>query len=305
MGARPEVRPGGDLSRLAPAKVNLSLQILGRRPDGYHELESLIVFAAVGDFVTVKPGTELSLTLAGRFGEGLRAEPDNLVLRAARALDEAAQQSCPGGLPRGAAIRLHKELPVAAGLGGGSADAAATLVLLSQLWKLELGPDKLQDIALALGADVPVCLHGRSALVRGLGERIEEAPTLPPLWLVLVNPGLALPTPQVFAARQGPFSRPERWPQRIETAERLAKLLRGRSNDLEPAAATLAPVIPRMLEALASCDGCLLARMSGSGATGFGLFAQAGKAERAAGQIAAAYPQWWVVSSALAEQQRL
>jgi len=279
----------------APAKLNLSLAVLGRRPDGYHELESLVAFAGYGDCLEALPAETLSLSLDGPFAAPLAGEgAGNLVLRAARLLAEAA------GVPARARLRLTKRLPVAAGLGGGSADAAATLRLLSRLWGLELSTGDLQGLGAMLGADVPVCLYGRPALLRGRGERLEAAPPLPAAWLLLVNPGDALLTATVFRARFGAFSRPAAWWRDPPAdAAALADRLSDRGNDLQAAAQRLCPAIDAVLAALAGTPGCLLGRMTGSGATCFGLYAGAAEAEAAAAALAATHPAWWVRAAPL------
>lgn len=271
------------LSEAAPAKVNLFLRVTGRRDDGYHLLDSLAVFAAVGDTVRAKPDDRLSLDLDGPFADRLAAGADNLVLKAASGL--AARI---GVAPRGR-LRLEKRLPVAAGLGGGSADAAATLRLLARLWGA--APEDLPALAATLGADVPVCLASRPARMRGVGERLTPAPALPCFGLALVNPGVALSTAAVFAARTGAFSPeavlPSSWTDTAALAEHLAAL----GNDLEAPAIRLRPVIAEVLDALRALPDCLLARMSGSGATCFGLFPTPGAA--AAGAALLSRPGWW------------
>ncbi len=260
-------------TRLARAKINLSLRVVGRRPDGdakagYHELDSLVVFAEAGDQVTVAPAETLRLSLAGPFAEGLRGEGDNLVLQAARALAEAL------GRQVGAAISLDKRLPVSSGIGGGSADAAATFKALAALWKVAEGAVDLTALGLALGADLPVCLASRPCRVRGIGEVLEPMAPLPPVWLLLANPGQALPTPPVFAARRGAFSAPLDPPDEgFATADDLAAFVGAAGNDLTEAASGLCPEIPKLLAGLASLEGALLAGLSGSGATCFALFA--------------------------------
>ena len=274
----------------APAKINLFLHVLGRRDDGYHLLDSLVVFAGVADRLRAAPAADLSLTVGGRFGGALAAEPDNLVLRAARALADAA------GIAPTARLELDKTLPVASGIGGGSADAAAALRLLAQLWGIAPGgsggrPVDLAALAAGLGADVPVCLAGRPARMGGVGEVLAPAPRLPEFGLVLVNPGVPVATPDVFRARTGPFSAPaalpDGWPDAAAMAEDLAQL----RNDLEAPARGLCPPVGAALDALAACPGCLLARMSGSGATCFGLFPTPAAAETAAAALAR--PGWW------------
>ena len=211
--------------RAAPAKINLYLHVVGRRRDGYHLLDSLVVFAGVSDRIEVAPARDLTLSVEGPFAAGLSEVRDNLVLHAARLLHEA------GDVDGGARIVLHKELPIASGIGGGSADAAATLQALLQLWQLTLAPDRLQVLALELGADVPVCLFGRPALVSGVGEQIAPAPALPPLWLVLANPGFALSTASVFEALAGRATEPPAaWPP-AAAADAVAAALAPRRHD--------------------------------------------------------------------------
>ena len=288
--------PAGRTVRVdAPAKINLYLHLLGRRADGLHRLDSLIVFAGVRDTVTAEAARDLTVTLDGPFAERLPADSDNLVLRAARLMAEACG---PGDRP-GAAIRLTKRLPVAAGVGGGSADAAATMLALMRLWKMRPDRTLLDRIALTLGADVPVCLAGIPCFVGGIGERLEPAPPLPPTHFVLVNPGVPLPTAAVFQARSGPFSEAARFIEAPTDTAALAALLATRRNDLTAAACGLAPAVAAMLAALDAAPGCLLARMSGSGATGFGLFANAAAAAAAARTLATANPGWWVAAAPL------
>lgn len=275
------------IEAFAPAKVNLTLHVLGRRADGYHLLDSLVAFADVGDRLRVQPAGTLTLELAGPRAAGVPADGSNLVLRAARWLD-------PQG---GAAIRLEKHLPAAAGIGGGSSDAAAAVRALARLWRRPLP----EAAALAaLGADVPVCLAARPARMGGAGEALAPVPPLPPAWLVLANPGVAVATAEVFAAlerRDGP-PMPAALP-RLADAAGLAAWLRTMRNDLEPAAVRLRPVIAQVAAALAAQPGCLVARMSGSGATCFGLFADAPPARAAAAALARAEPGWWVAAAPL------
>jgi 4-diphosphocytidyl-2-C-methyl-D-erythritol kinase len=282
----------------APAKLNLYLHVVGRRDDGYHLLDSLAAFAAVGDELAFAPAAGLSLTIDGPFARDLAVDDSNLVLRAARALAAEA------GRPPAAAIRLTKRLPVASGIGGGSADAAATLRALDRLWDTDLPPARLARIALALGADVPVCLTGVPSFFGGVGEEIALAGPLPPAHLVLVNPGKPLATAAVFRARAGDpgggrFSAADRWATELPDAVALAGMLAQRRNDLTDAAITLVPEIADVLTALERQAACLLARLSGSGATCFGLFGSRGEAREAAAAIASAHPAWWVVATHL------
>lgn len=289
----------GELSRLAPAKINLFLHVTARRDDGYHELESLVVFArdaTACDRLTAAPAAELSLAVGGPQAAALQdAGDDNLVLRAARLLQP---MNMAAGIPRGAALALHKVLPVASGIGGGSADAAAALHCLRALWNIAIDDEALAAAALKLGADVPVCLLGRAATMSGIGETLVPVPALPSFWLVLANPGITLATKDVFAALGGRFSPARPLERRPASAADLAILLRARRNDLEAPARFLAPEIDPVLAALAAQSGCLLARLSGSGATCFGLFAGQREAEIAARGLARAYPRWWVAATA-------
>ena len=281
----------------APAKINLYLHVTGRRSDGYHTLDSLIAFAGLADVVSAAPAPpgKITLDIDGLFADALAtAGEDNLVLRAARALAAAT------GTTAGARLRLTKNIPVAAGLGGGSADAAAALRGLAELWGVDAAP-RFDRIALSLGADVPVCLASRSSLVAGIGEVVTPVPALPDAGLLLVNPGVAVETAEVFAA----FDRMERqaapaapspsgsFAKSFESVATLATALASARNDLTAAAQSVAPVVGEVLAALAAAEGCRLARMTGSGATCFGLFNDPGEAEAARAAIARAYPQWW------------
>jgi 4-diphosphocytidyl-2-C-methyl-D-erythritol kinase len=270
----------------APAKVNLCLHVTGRQADGYHLLDSLVVFAGVGDRVTVLPGKGLTLRLTGPESAALSVEPDNLVLRAARAMGV-----------RHAALRLWKALPVASGIGGGSADAAATLRAVARL-----SGQPLPDAAavLALGADVPVCLAGRPVRMQGVGEVLSPLPPLPPLWMVLVNPRVPVATPQVFAAlaRRDNTPVPGLPAAALRTARSLADWLAVHTrNDLAAPAQAVAPILSQVQSALTQAPGCLLARMSGSGGTHFGLFESEAAARSAALGLKAAHPGWWVAEA--------
>ena len=280
---------------LARAKINLYLHVLGRRADGYHLLDSLVVFAETGDRLAVAPSHALSLKIVGPFAGNLTADDDNLVLRAARGLRDLV------GFNAGAEIILTKNLPVASGIGGGSADAAATLRSLMRVWTLEPDRADLERLALSLGADVPVCLAGRPSFMGGIGEEIAPVGALPEAYLLLVNPGIATPTPAVFKARQGGFSPSGRWDAPPKDAKALAAALKERRNDLTSGAITVTPPIRAVLDAIAGTEGCLLARLSGSGATCFGLYADAAEAEQARATIHAANPSWWAVAARIAD----
>ena len=278
----------------AAAKLNLYLHVLGRRADGYHLLDSLVAFAAIGDEISAEPAPALSLSVEGPQAPALAGDPAaNLVWRAAELL--AAETGCAPA----AALTLVKRLPVASGIGGGSSDAAASLRALDALWRLGLDETRLAAIGARLGADVPVCLAARASWLGGIGEAVDPAPALPAVTALLVNPGLALATPAVCKARQGPFSEPARFAAMPKDAAGLARLLAERRNDLTAAAVGLMPEIARVLERLERLDGALIARMSGSGATCFALFAETAAAQAAAVLLAAEEPRWWVAAGRL------
>ncbi len=270
---------------LARAKVNLWLNVVGRRADGYHLLESLVAFTDLADTLEVAPSAGLSLAVEGPFAAQIAGEADNLVLRAARRLADRA-----GVSPR-AALKLAKHIPVAAGLGGGSADAAAALQALVELWRVAMPADELFEIAAALGADVPMCLAGRTALVSGVGEILRPAPALPPCAILLVNPGTPLATAEVFRARSGPFATPQPVPQAWPDLAAFAATLAARGNDLALAAISLQPAVGDVLAVLAGSDGARHAAMSGSGATCFALYDTLDAARRAAARLPAGW--WW------------
>lgn len=270
----------------APAKINLYLHVTGRRDDGYRLLDSLVVFAGICDRLELSAAEGLKLRADGPFAERMGPNEGNLVLRAAKALSRAAGVKC------GVAARVTKIIPPAAGLGGGSADAAAMLRGLMRLWEIPADAVDLSEIALDLGADVPVCLEAAPSFVAGIGEIIDPAPLLPEFGLLLVNPGIALSTPSVFAGRRGGFSPSGRFTDSPADARALAAILGERHNDLTDAAIALAPVIGDVIAALAAAPGCHLARMSGSGATCFGIFDDEEAAAHAAGSIDG--DGWWV-----------
>ncbi len=271
-------------TEFAPAKVNLTLHVTGQRADGYHLLDSLVVFADIGDTISVQPAGHLSLTITGPQAACLPVTDDNLVLRAARLI---------GGNAR---ITLHKSLPLASGIGGGSADAAATLRGMARAFALPLPAAK---DTLSLGADVPVCLTGKPTRMSGVGETLGPIPELPPAWLVLANPGTATPTPAVFRAMTRRDNAPMRSIPRLRNVAELAAFLALNRNDMETAALTLAPAISQVKTALTAQPGCLFARMSGSGATCYGLFADGLTATAAARAVKKAQPDWWVQSGAI------
>ena len=278
----------GGVVRAARAKVNLWLNVVGRRADGYHLLDSLVAFADLADTVEAAASDRLSLSFDGTAtapgAAALSAEHDNLVLKAARLLAERA------GLAPHAALRLAKNIPVAAGLGGGSADAAAALRVLVDLWRLRLPEQELFDLAATLGADVPMCLASRTSFVSGVGERLEAAPALPSCAVLLVNPRATLSTTEVFGARQGDFSKSRPLARIWSNLPDFVGELAERGNDLTPAAVSLRPVIGEVLSFLGTTDGAHYAAMSGSGATCFALYATVAEARRAAARLPAA---WW------------
>ncbi len=268
-------------TEFAPAKINLSLHVTGQRPDGYHTLQSLVAFADVGDTVSVMPNETgvVTLQMQGEYAAMLGAAQDNLVMRAAGAVKKAF------GVNKGAAITLTKNLPVAAGIGGGSADAAATLRALRRAWELPDG-ERWQTIAMELGADVPVCLASRTSQVSGIGEITGPAEAPPLRFIVLVNPNLPLMTKDVFTHYDIAAPR--------DIATHTVDTLLHTRNDLEAAAISIVPAIKDILALLSAQGGCQLARMSGSGATCFGLFAQEQDAAAATAAIWEKYPNWWV-----------
>jgi 4-diphosphocytidyl-2-C-methyl-D-erythritol kinase len=280
----------------APAKVNLYLHVLGRRTDGYHRLDSLIAFADIGDEVAAAPADTLTLTVVGPEAAAIAGLGDgNLVLRAARLLIARAGI----GIGAGATLHLDKRLPAAAGIGGGSSDAAAALRALSRLWDHPLDEQSLTALALELGADVPACLAARPVWVGGIGDELEPAASLSEAGIVLANPRRPLPTAAVFQRRSGSFSAPGRFDPMPPDAAGLAAALASRHNDLTEAALALVPEIGAVLDRLAGLPGVLLARMSGSGATCFALFADRAAALAAGRALALAEPGWWSAAGAL------
>jgi 4-diphosphocytidyl-2-C-methyl-D-erythritol kinase len=293
--------PGGvTVSAFAPAKINLYLHVVGRRADGYHLLDSLVAFADIGDRVSAAPAGSLTLAIDGpEAGAIAGLGDDNLVLRAARLLAARAGANAPSATPPGAALHLDKNLPAASGIGGGSSDAAATLRALDRLWHHPVDAAALAALALELGADTPACLAARPVWVGGIGERVTPVAGLPTAGIVLANPRRRLPTADVFAARRSAFTASGRFDPMPVDAVGLARVLAPRRNDLTEAALTLVPEIARVLQRLARLPGALLARMSGSGATCFALFADRTAALDAAALLARAEPLWWSAGGAL------
>lgn len=272
------------ITETAPAKINLALHVRARRPDGYHEIETLFAFVDAGDRLSVEPADDLTLILSGPFAGELAGEADNLVLRAARAMRAHF------GATAGAAIRLDKRLPVAAGLGGGSADAAAAARALARLWRLDADEGALVAATGGLGADVPVCVGSRMTVGRGIGDHMEPWPQAEH-WrgrpVLLVNPGVACPTGPVYRAWNG-----------IDRGA-LGDDPMGWRNDLEPGAAMIAPPVADVLAALRGCADASMVRMSGSGATCFALFDEAAARDAAARAVRDAHPGWWTMTGAL------
>ena len=286
-----------DLVESAPAKVNLTLRVLGRRADGYHDIESLVAFADIGDRLMLTPGDALTLGVTGLGAAQTGAEADNLVTKAANALTARVP-----GL-RAGAFRLEKNLPVASGLGGGSADAAAALRLLARANKIAPDDPQLRDAACATGADVPVCLDPRPRVMRGIGEILSAPLALPRLHGLLVNPGVAMPTKLVFSGWRpsANASRPTEHVAlpKMQNGERLLDWLASEANDLEAPAIALAPAIAEVLASLRAAAGCRLALMSGSGATCFALFSSAAQTAAASKKLRTQFPDWWVSETML------
>jgi len=285
------------LATRAPAKINLTLHVLGRRADGYHDLVSLVAFAGTGDDLRLEPGPGLALQVAGPTAPQAGSEADNLVLKASRLLRE-----CVEGLKAGT-FHLTKRLPVAAGIGGGSSDAAAALRLLARLNDLPLSHSALREAARLTGADVPVCLEPRARMMRGAGEELGPPLNLPRLFAVLVNPRVPVETPAVFKVlglQPGQDLRGTGHPA-IEAgqANELMDRLKAARNDLEPPALTIQPLIGEALDLLRGTRECRLARMSGSGATVFGLYDDCQAAAEAAKAIWRERPDWWLKATGL------
>ena len=289
-------------SLLARAKVNLCLHVGGRRPDGLHDIATLAVFPALGDIIAAEPADDLTLAIDGPFAPALGTlkSDDNLVMRAARLLQSET------GRRQGARITLTKHLPPASGIGGGTADAAAALILLRDLWQDDISDAALSALSFRLGADGPLCLMpyltgSASAVAQGAGEQIAPGPILPPLWICLANPRRHVPTGPVFAGLSprgaGTLARGPAMPVRFADHAALTAFLETTTNDLADPAMALCPEIAAVGTMLSNMPGCLIARMSGSGATCFGLFASAAAAQRAARR--AEGEGWWAQAAAL------
>lgn len=279
-------------SGVAPAKINLWLHVGKRRKDGYHDIASLIVFALDAvDNVSAVPSDTLTLEISGPEAGGLSAGPDNLVLKAAEALARAARKH-----RSGARIALRKTLPIASGIGGGSADAAATLRVLNRVWELDWPLERLARVGEEVGADVPVCVWSLPAAVEGKGERVDLLGAWPELCAVLVNPRTAVLTSEAFERYDAAGEAPRALdvPLGIADAEAAVDFILQGRNDLQDAALALAPSVKDVLAALEAQEGCMLARMSGSGATCFGLFDTPECAAQAGARLSQTQPDWWV-----------
>jgi 4-diphosphocytidyl-2-C-methyl-D-erythritol kinase len=286
----------------ARAKVNLSLRVMGRRVDGYHDLESVVAFADCADRLSLTPGSELHLKATGPMAQACGATADNLVFKAAQLLGDRVP-----GLKLGEFI-LDKALPVAAGIGGGSADAAAALRLLARANGLAVDDPRLIEVARLTGADVPVCLASRACVMTGVGETLQPL-SLPKIPCLMVNPRVPVATQDVFKAlglRHGELLvgvtdviRAPAWPDKGASVEDWVEALAASSNDLEAPAMRLYPVIEEVLSALSATNGAWLARMSGSGATCFAIFENTAEAQRAAQKVQLGHPEWWVHAGVL------
>jgi 4-diphosphocytidyl-2-C-methyl-D-erythritol kinase len=288
----------GALTRLAPAKINLALHVVGRRADGYHLLDSLVAFATCGDSITVERSDEDRFTITGPYAAAVPTDAGNLVLRARDALRHHSGEAT---VP--VHIHLEKHLPIASGIGGGSSDAAWTLKALCALWQLNVPQADLPALGLSLGADVPMCLLAEPARVTGIGETVEPVSTLPALPAVLVNPGVAVSTPAIFKQLTTRDNPPLPDLPRNTSPQTWMDWLNRTRNDLQPPAMAVAPIIPTVLDELTS-TGARFARMSGSGATCFGLFAMPADAHASAAQLSRDHPQWYVQATTLKGSDR-
>ena len=277
----------------ASAKINLTLRVLGRRADGYHDLESLVAFADITDTLTLRPGASTALDVSGPFAAASGSIADNLVLKALARLRERIEGVAAGH------FQLEKNIPAAAGVGGGSADAAAALRLLARANDIALDDPRLAAVALEVGADVPVCLVSRACIMRGVGDKLAPPLDLPAIPAVLINPRVAVPTRDVFAKFISAHASKNNIGDVPRTRDAMIAFLEQHGNDLTQGAIVCSPVIAEVLDALRALPGVRLARMSGSGATCFALFATAGEASSAASLLQAAHKDWWVCATTL------
>ncbi|WP_417689961.1 4-(cytidine 5'-diphospho)-2-C-methyl-D-erythritol kinase [Roseibium sp.] len=280
-------------TEFARAKVNLALHITGRRDDGYHLLDSLVIFPRIGDVLGADPAERLSLKIDGAFSQGLQSDSsNNLIIRAIEAFAAAT-----GASPPALKFHLTKNLPVASGIGGGSADAAAALRIMQRVSERPLTPEALANVALGLGADVPVCLLQEPVRMQGIGEILSPAPKMPQLGIVLVNPGKAVSTPAIFKGLTRRDNPPlPQLPDRFADLDDLISYLKATRNDMQLTAEQLCPNISTVIETMSSAPETRLARMSGSGATCFALCAS-GQENDLAARIQKGHPEWWVASS--------
>lgn len=274
---------------LAPAKINLTLHVTGKREDGYHLLDSLTVFAAdIQDRITIEPAAKFSLSVTGPFGPDLEQKSDeNLIERAIKELGALCSRET------NADLQVQKNIPLGAGLGGGSADAAATIRGLCDVWNIQPGKEKMDELLLSLGADVPVCYHGKTCRFQGIGNIISSSPILPPVFLLLVYPGGHSSTKKVFQNRKGPFTDAHTLPSRFDSVSDFVTFLENQKNDLYEAACALTPSIGEAKNMVAAQAGCLLTRMSGSGSSIFGVFENHEDAIRAQKNVCKHRPTWW------------
>ena len=281
------------IQKIARAKINLYLNVVGKRDDGYHLLDSLFAFAEDGDGISVEKSDNLTLEIKGPFAHALSSEKDNSVLKAARLLANALD------VPAKAKIVLTKNLPAASGIGGGSADAAATLAALCELWKVRPSVSLLEKTALKIGADVPACLHDKAVFVSGIGECVRPAPRIPRMPVLLVNPNVALPTPLVFKAGIERFSDADSMTEGDFLPQNFIAALKRRKNDLTVPATRIVPEIGTILNAFEKCSFCAVSRLSGSGATCFGIFEDAARRDVFAESLKEKHPNWWIFRSFL------
>ncbi len=280
----------GSFGLLAPAKINLFLHVTGKRDDGYHTLDSLIVFADIGDRLAVRPGEGLSLHIDGPQSQILNTDTaENLIIRAARAVQAHS------GSASGAEFHLTKELPVASGIGGGSSDAASAIRLLEEIWTVGYTLEERDALLVDLGADVPMCYGARPALARGIGEVLTPIDTLPDMALVLANPGIGVATGPIFKRLAG-FAPPVETIGAVRSFDVLIGMLERYGNSLEAPAIDCEPIIQDVITAMGALPSCALARMSGSGATCFGLFLTQSDAAAAAEQLRSQHPAWWIAN---------
>ncbi len=293
------------LTVFAPAKINLFLHLTGKQDNGYHTLDSLVSFADIGDLITIEAAPSFSFHVTGEFaGEFNKNDSctflhgDNLVIKAARSLSQATDK------PLNVKITLTKNLPLASGIGGGSSDAAATIWGLQKLWKLSHKADYLDELLIKLGADVPVCLNCTPTVMRGTGEELSHAPIMPEIPILLINPIVSCSTTAIFSYHNDAFKKNIELPKQFNSITDLIKTLRSVGNDLYEPALELVPEIKNVITAINSYEGCLLSRMSGSGATCFGLFKTIEDAETASQNIAKTYPNWWIKTGWLNRPER-